>query len=110
MQSMFQTGRTESLRSRFNNYKSAYRNFIKGNTVKQVSFHAHFEDDKHRGMSDWKITLIDQTYNADDLKRRESFWQYELDTFQPNGLNERDVHFFDVFIYLTFILSLFSAA
>ena len=37
----------------FNNYKSAHRNFIKGNTVKQPSFHAHFEDDKHHGMSDW---------------------------------------------------------
>ena len=46
---------------RFNNYKSAHRNFIKGNTVKQPSFHAHFDGDEHHGMSDWEITLIDQT-------------------------------------------------
>ena len=43
------TGSTESFRSRFNNYKSGHRNFIKRNTVKQASFHAHFEDDKHHG-------------------------------------------------------------
>ena len=45
-------------------------------------------------MSDWEITLIDQTDSVDDLRRRHSFWQYELNTFQPNGLNERDVAFF----------------
>ena len=88
------TGSTESFRSWFNNYKSAHRNYIKGNTVKQAQFHAHFEDDKHHGMSDWEITLIDQTESVGDLRRRESFWQYELDTFQPNGLNECDVALF----------------
>ena len=88
------TGNTERFRSRLNNYKSAHRSFIKGNTVKQASFHAHFEDDKHHGISDWEITLIDQTDSVDNLRRRESFRQYELDTFQPNGLNERDVALF----------------
>ena len=34
-------------------------------------------------MSDWEITLIDQTDSEDDLD--------ELDTFQSNGLNERYV-------------------
>ena len=46
------TGSTKSFRSRFNNYKSAHRSFSKGNTVKLASFHAHFEDDKHHGISD----------------------------------------------------------
>ena len=45
-------------------------------------------------MSDWESTLIDQTESVDNLRRRESFWQYELDTFQPNGLNERDAALF----------------
>ena len=93
------TGSTERFRSRFNNYKSAHRSFIKGNTVKEASFHTHFEDDKHHGISDWEITLIDQTDSVDDLRSRESFWQYELDTFQPNGLNERDVALFDTFTF-----------
>ena len=88
------TGSTESFRSRFDSCESALRSFIKGNTVKQASFHAHFEDDKHHVISDWEITLIDQTDSVGDLRRRESFWQYELDTFQPNGLNERDVALF----------------
>ena len=38
-------------------------------------------------MTDWEITLIDQVESVDDLRRRESFWEYEIDTFQPNGLN-----------------------
>ena len=45
-------------------------------------------------MSDWEITLIDQTDSVDNLRRRDSFWHYELDTFQPNGLNERDMKLF----------------
>ena len=88
------TGSTESFRSRFNYYKSTHRNFIKGNTVKQASFHAHFDDDKYHGMSDWEIALINQAESVEDLRRRVSFWEYQLDTFQPNRLNERDVALF----------------
>ena len=44
-------GSTESFRSGFNNYKSVHRNFMKRNTIKQASFHAHFEDYRH-DMSD----------------------------------------------------------
>ena len=32
--------------------------------------------------------------SVDDVRRRESYWQHELDTFQPNGLNEREVPLF----------------
>ena len=99
-------GSSESFRSRFNNYKSVHRNFIRGNTIKQVSFHAHFEGDKH-GMSDWEIILINQTEDVDNRKRRESLWQYELDTFQPNGLNERDVALFSC-AYLLNLYFVFS--
>ena len=80
-------------RLRFNNYKCAHKNFLKGKEVKQESFHAHFENDDHHGESDWKIKIIDQGKDADDIRRRESFWQYKLDTFQPNGLNDREVTF-----------------
>ena len=48
----------------------------------------------HQGESDWEVRLIDQGVNADDVSRRESSWQHELDTFQPNGLNEREVALF----------------
>ena len=36
------------------------------------------------------MRLIDQTDNVEDLRKSESFWQHELDTFQPNGLNEQE--------------------
>ena len=52
------TGSTESFRSRFNNCKSAQMNFIKRNNVKKASFPVYVEDDKHHGMSHWKITFI----------------------------------------------------
>ena len=32
-------------------------------------------------MSDWEITLIDQTDTVNDLRRTEPFWQYELEPF-----------------------------
>ena len=44
---------------------------MKRNTIKQASFHAHFDDDKH-GLSDGKITLIDQTDSVGNLRRGES--------------------------------------
>ena len=59
-----------------------------------MPFHAHFEDGKRHGMGDWEITLTDQTDIADDLRRGESFRQYELNTFRPNGFNERDMTLF----------------
>ena len=50
-----------------------------------------FAEVNHSGEDDWELRLIDQTDNVEDLRKRESFWQYELDTFQPNGLNEQEV-------------------
>ena len=40
------------------------------------------------------MRLIDQTDNVEDLRKREYFWQHERETFQPNGLNEREVALF----------------
>ena len=62
--------------------------------VKQESFNAHFAEVNHNGEDDWEVRLIDQTDNVEELRKRESFWQHELDTFQPNGLNEREVALF----------------
>lgn len=42
-------------------------------------------------MSDWGITLINEADRAEDLRNRKPFRQYQLDTFQPNGLNEHEV-------------------
>ena len=88
------TGSSEEFRVRFNNYRCAHRHYCKNMKVKQESFHAHFADGAHIGESDWEVKLIDQSVSTEDLRKRESFWQHELDTFQPNGLNEREVALF----------------
>ena len=70
--------------------------------VKQESFHAHFVDCVHNGEGDWEVRLIDRSDSTDDLSKRRIFLQYELDTFQTNGLNEREVALFNnssVFLY-----------
>ena len=81
-------------RYRFNNYKSAFRKIsrsVKAPNVNQLHFHQHFKLPEHNGMDDWRVTLIDRADNRKELRRRESFWQYKLNTFFPHGLNERNV-------------------
>ena len=55
---------------------------------------AHFAEINHNREDDWEMRLIDQTDNVEELRNRESFGQHELDAFQPNGLNEREVALF----------------
>ena len=62
--------------------------------VKQQPFHAHFADGVHRGEGDWEVRLSDKSDSTEDVRKRESFCQHELETFQPNGLNEREVTLF----------------
>lgn len=75
----------------FNNYKCSHWKFSLGKPVIQLSFHSHFEQPDHNGMEDWSFTLIDHAESLSRLRRKESFWQHKLDSFQPNGLNEREV-------------------
>ena len=91
------TGSTEGFWPRFNNYRCVHRNFLKRKTVKKESFNAHLTKVNHNGEDDWEVWLIDQTDNVEDLRKRESFWQHELDTSQPNELNEREVALFFMF-------------
>ena len=78
----------------FNNYKSAFRkvfNSDKSPKVNQEHFHQHFKLPEPNGMDDWRVTLIDSADNRKELRRRECFWQYKLNTFFPHSLNERNV-------------------
>ena len=81
-------GSTEDFQPRFNNYRCAHRNFLKRKKVKQESFNAHVAEVNNNGDGDWEVRLTDQTGNVENLRKRKSFWQRQLDTFQPNGLNE----------------------
>ena len=87
-------------RTRINNYKSKFRNYRdkfltgtlpNGQIIQQAHFYDHFCQTGHNGISDWSLKLIDQAEDEPSLRRKESFWQHKLDTFAPNGLNEREV-------------------
>ena len=54
----------------------------------------NFAKANQNGADVWEVRLIDQTGNMEELWKRESFWQFEWDTFQPNGLNDREVVLF----------------
>jgi len=78
-------------RLRYNNYKNANRNFNLGKQVPQASLHQHFNQEDHNGANDWIFTLIERAPDINILRKRERFWQYKLNTFDPDGLNEREV-------------------
>ena len=89
-----------AFRLRFNNYKSHHRTFLarqregtlgKGKSVPQRELHSHFAKSDHRGLEDMQFTLIDSGPDNIIARKRETFWQYKLDTFEPNGLNIRNV-------------------
>ena len=63
----------EDFRSRFNNYRCAHRNLLKGKIVKQDSFNAHFAEANHYGEDDLEVRLIDQTVNVEELRKRDPF-------------------------------------
>ena len=84
-------------RSRENNYKSTHRNFwnkeaVPKQALKQKRFHEHDCSDRHNGIEDLVITLIDSADTLKELRRKELYWMYKLKTYVPYGLNERDVY------------------
>ena len=89
-----------AFRTRFNNYKSHHRGYLKrkdagtlgvGRVMPQLALHSHFAQTDHHGIDDMQFTLIDSATNNTDARKRESFWQYKLATFEPAGLNVRNV-------------------
>ena len=81
---------TTKFRLRFNNYKSCNNNHLQ-KTVPQQGLHDHFDLPDHNGIQDWEFTLIDQGDSELSVRKRERFWQYKLNTFLPNGLNDCEV-------------------
>lgn len=68
------TGRSEDFQPKFNDYRYAKKNFLKGRKVKQESFNKYFFEVHHNGDNDWEVRLIDHTNNVEERKKRESFW------------------------------------
>ena len=71
------TGSTKAkFRSRANNYKSTQRKFVNKEAVpkqalKQKHFHEHYGLDRHNGIQDWVITLIDSADTLKELRKKE---------------------------------------
>ena len=82
-------------RYRFNNNKGKNRAFTKGNRkIPQKLFHNHHCLDGHLGIDDWDFTLFEQYETHKQLKERETFWQHQLRTFYPLGLNEKEEYLY----------------
>ena len=60
--------------------------------LKQKRFHKHYYSDRHNGVQDWVITLIDSADTSKELRRKDLYWMYKVKTYAPYGLNERDVY------------------
>ena len=73
---------------RFNHYKSKHKSFRKGNRkIPKRLLHNHYSLDGHIRIDDWDFTLFEQRETNKQLKERESFWQHQLKTFYPVGLD-----------------------
>ena len=91
---------TQKFRGRFNLYKSCFRAYCKrkadgtlhiGRPVPQAGLFEHFLQEGHHGMEDWSFQIIDTSWNLQKLREREAFWQYRLNTFLPEGLNDMEL-------------------
>ena len=92
------TGSTKTkFRSRANNYKSTQRKIVNKEAVanqalKQNRFHEHYCSDRHNGIEDWVVTLIDSAGTLKELRRKELYWMYKLKTYAPYDLKERNIY------------------
>ena len=75
------TENSAEFRAKFYSYRWMHRNCLKRIKVKQELFHTRFADDFLSG---------NQSDRTEYLRKREPFWQYELDTFPPNGPNKSE--------------------
>ena len=88
------TGSTKTkFRSRTKNYKSTQRKFVNKETVpkqalKQKCFHEHYCSDRHNGIQDWVVTLIDSADTLKELRKKELYWMYKLKTYARTVLTK----------------------
>ena len=60
--------------------------------LKEKRFHEHYCSDRHNGIQDSVIILIDSANTLKEVRKKELYWMYKLKTFAPYSLNERDVY------------------
>ena len=103
-------------RERYNNYKTKFRSYYnkkisnkldKCETIPQAGLFEHFISHgnvtgfrggkkKEENWGFWSFMLIDSSPNGNMLLERESFWQFKLQTFLPEGLNDREVSIINI--------------
>ena len=54
-------------------------------------FHEHCCSEGHQGIENRSATLIDQVEDLNSLRKKELYWINRLNTWDPNGLNVREV-------------------
>ena len=59
--------------------------------IPQKLFHEHYCLDSHVGIDDWNFT---QCETHKKLKKRGIFWQHQLKTFYPLGLNQKEEYLY----------------
>ena len=78
-----------SFRKRFNNHERSLNRFGKGGRgIAGERLYANCFETGRNGLEDVEIKIIDKT-NVND-PTREGFFAYRLNTFIPQGLNQRD--------------------
>ena len=51
--------------------------------LKQKRFHEHYCSERHNGIEDWVITLIDSADILKELRGEELHWMYKLKIYVP---------------------------
>ena len=46
----------------------------------------------HQGIENWSVTLIDQAYDLDSVRKKELYWINRWNTWVKIGLNVREVY------------------
>ena len=75
-------------RDRFNKYPAGVRNYGKGERgMPQEHLFEHFHSEGHNGkVEQMELQIIDRCH-ANNQKLRESYWSFQLKTFDKRGLN-----------------------
>ena len=90
------TGRTKR-KFRANNYKRTQWKFINKDTfpkqaLKQKRFHEHYCSNINSDIEDWVIILIDRADTFKELRKKELYWMFKLQSYAPCSHNKNFVY------------------
>ena len=87
------TGKTvDRFRLRWNNYKESDRKFLRGEEIKQKSWHEHFLSGSHQSFEDYFNICLTDKADPSDPHKREYYWMRIFKTIAPFGLNTEETY------------------